>query len=242
MDFTTTNSAFWQSCNPVLWCSTICQAKLSTRVHMKFLRLTKNSAAWDPISLQSDHELLRQACLLSSQEKEKLHIELHMACYGRKDLLTQDEGNFTLNYSKDRHSNPVLKLVRSSLMGRPWPKKLKQLKVVCSCVAMNEVTILSSSLSLSFLLVQIVIMLCSYRKQRKTEKWPFPLLHIFIITLSVQNMLVQEKDYSVKWNLDTPWLSIGELYKLFIWLPPLPSMHEYKSWKSFQQTHIKHQD
>jgi len=86
---------------------------------MKFLRFTKNSAAWDPISLQSDHEFLRQARLLSSQEKEKLHIELHMACYGRKDLLTQDEGNFTLNYSKDRHSNPVLKLVRSSLMGRP---------------------------------------------------------------------------------------------------------------------------
>jgi hypothetical protein len=86
---------------------------------MKFLRLTKNSAAWDPISLQSDHEFLRQACLLSSQEKEKLYIELHMACYGRKDLLTQNEGNFTLNYSKDRHSNPVLKLVRSSLTGRP---------------------------------------------------------------------------------------------------------------------------
>jgi hypothetical protein len=36
-----------------------------------------------------------------------------------EDLLTKDEGNFTLNYSKDRHSNPVLKLVRSSLVGRP---------------------------------------------------------------------------------------------------------------------------
>jgi hypothetical protein len=76
-------------------------------------------------------------------------------------------------------------------------EKIKQLKVVCSCVAMNEVTILSSSLSLSFLLVQIVIMLCSYRKQRKTEKWPFPLLHIFIITLCAKHA-VQEKDYSVK--------------------------------------------
>jgi hypothetical protein len=71
-------------------------------------------------------------------------------------------------------------------------KKIMQLKVVCSCVAMNEVTILSS-LSVSFLLVQIGIMLCSYRKQRKKFtllsvpfpllQMPFPLLHIFIITL-----------------------------------------------------------
>jgi hypothetical protein len=83
-------------------------------------------------------------------------------------------------------------------------KKIKQLKVVCSCVAMNEVTILSSSLSLSFLLVQIGIMLCSYRKQRKK----ITLLSVQVYAISPPTYFhyhslcakhaLQEKDYSVK--------------------------------------------
>lgn len=198
MDFTTTNSAFWQNCNPDLWCSTICQAKLSTRVHMKFLRLTESSAVWNPISLQSDQEFLRQACLLSSQEKEKLHIELHMACYGRR-FIDKRWGKFLIELLKGQAQQSCAEVGEIITHGKAVTKKIKQLKVVCSCVAMNEITILSSSLSLSFVLVQIGIMLCSYRKQRKSLPFfpsrcmPFPLLHIFIITRSVQNMLCRKK-------------------------------------------------
>jgi hypothetical protein len=82
-------------------------------------------------------------------------------------------------------------------------EKIKQLKVVCSCVAMNEVTILSS-LSLSFLLVQIGIMLCGYRKHRKK----FTILPTQVYAISTPTYFhyhslcakhaVQEKDDSVK--------------------------------------------
>jgi hypothetical protein len=70
-------------------------------------------------------------------------------------------------------------------------ERIMQLKVVCSCVAMNEVTILSS-LSVSFLLVQIGIMLCSYRKHRKKFTFFPPRCMPFA------KHAVQEKDNPVK--------------------------------------------
>jgi hypothetical protein len=63
--------------------------------------------------------------LVSCHHKRRRSFTLNYTWHvmGEK-IYWHNEGNFTLNYSKDRHSNPVLKLVRSSLMRRPWLKEL----------------------------------------------------------------------------------------------------------------------